>query len=59
VRAIQRRPEGWLGDLGARAVAVCDELGLPDRHRQVEEIGAAAGPPRTPVRGADRLLAPV
>lgn len=57
VRKTQQRPEGWLTNLRARAIEVCDELGAEDRRAAVEElIGAAAGT-RPVRRGSGRLLA--
>jgi hypothetical protein len=57
VRTSQRRPDGWLLSLRARALEVCDELGVPERRRQVEDlIGVAVGT-REARAGAGRLLA--
>lgn len=57
VRTAQRRPDGWLPTLRARAVEVCDELGTSERRPQVEDlIGAGAGT-REARSGAGRLLA--
>ena len=57
VRTSQRRPSDWLLSLRARALEVCDELGVPERRPQVEEvIGVAAGT-RAARTGAGHLLA--
>ena len=57
VRKAQLRPDGWLQQLRGRAIEIAEELGVPDRQGQVEElVGAVAG--TRPVRsGAGRLLA--
>jgi hypothetical protein len=57
VRTSQRRPEGWLLALRARAVEVCDELGFPERRSRVEDIVGVAAGTREPRAGAARLLA--
>ncbi len=55
-RTAQRRPEGWLVSLRRRALDLCEELGVPDRHDAVADIiGAAVGTREG--RGAGRLLA--
>lgn len=57
VRTAQRRPDGWLGSLRARALELCDELDVPDRRDTIADlIGAAAGT-REARAGAGRLLA--
>ena len=57
VRTSQRRPDGWLLGLRARALELCDELGVPERRPLVEDIiGVAAGTREARV-GAGRLLA--
>lgn len=57
VRTSQRRPEGWLLSLRARALEVCDELGVPERRPQVEDIIGVAAGTREARAGAGRLLA--
>ncbi len=57
VRTSQRRPSGWLLTLRARALEVCDELGVPDRRAQVEDIVGVAAGTRDARAGAGRLLA--
>jgi hypothetical protein len=56
VRKARLRPDGWLQQLRYRAIEIAEELGVPDRQSQVEElVGAVAG--TRPVRaGAGRLL---
>jgi hypothetical protein len=57
VRTAQRRPNGWLETLRARALELCDELGVPERRDTVADIiGAVAGTREARV-GASRLLA--
>ena len=57
VRTSQRRPDGWLTRLRARALEICDELGVPGRGPLVGDIVAvAAGTRDAPARGG-RLLA--
>ncbi len=57
VRTSQRRPDEWLATLRARALELCDELGVPDRGEAVADIiGAVAGTREARV-GAGRLLA--
>ena len=57
VRISQRRPEGWLVSLRARALEVCDELGVPQRRSLVEDIIGVAAGTRAARPGAGRLLA--
>ncbi len=57
VRTSQRRPDGWLLALRARALEVCDELGVPERHVQVEDIIGVVAGTREARAGAGRLLA--
>jgi len=57
VRTSQRRPDGWIVDLRRRALDVCDELGVPERRRLVEEIIGAAAGTRQARAGAGPLLA--
>ena len=53
----QRRPDNWLASVRARAIDLCDELGVPDRREAVADvIGAVAGT-REARAGAGRLLA--
>ncbi len=57
VRKIRLRPDGWLQELRNRASEIAEQLDVPDRQAQVDElVGAIAG--TRPVRaGAGRLLA--
>jgi hypothetical protein len=57
VRMSQRRPEGWLLGLRARAINVCAELDLVARRAQVEEIIGAVAGTRSAPSGAGPLLA--
>src|SRR5207244_4557472 len=57
VRTSQRRPEGWLLSLRARSLKVCDELAVPERRPQVEDIIGAAAGTREARAGTGRLLA--
>lgn len=57
VRTSQRRPDGWLLSLRARALEVCDELGVPERRPQVEDIIGVAAGTREARAGVGRLLA--
>ena len=57
VRTAQRRPDGWLTSLRARALELCDELGVPDRRDAVADIIGAAAGTREARTGASRLLA--
>lgn len=56
VRTAQRRPDGWLATLRARALELCGELGVPERRDAVADvIGAVAGT-RAARASAGRLL---
>ena len=57
VRTAQRRPDGWLDSLRARALGLCDELDVPDRRDAVADIIGAAAGTREARAGAGRLLA--
>jgi hypothetical protein len=57
VRTSHRRPEAWLLSLRARSLEVCDELGVPERRPQVEDIIGVADGTREARAGAGRLLA--
>jgi hypothetical protein len=57
VRTAQRRPDGWLATLRARALELCDELGVPDRREAVADIIGAVAGTREAQAGAGRLLA--
>ena len=57
VRTSQRRPDDWLLTLRARALEICDHLGVPDRRQQVEDIIGVAAGTREARAGAGRLLA--
>lgn len=57
VRTSQRRPDGWLLSLRARALAICDELGVPERRPLVEDIVGVAAGTREARAGAGKLLA--
>jgi hypothetical protein len=57
VRTAQRRPDGWLESLRARALEVCEELGIPGRADAVADIIGAAAGTRKARAGAGRLLA--
>jgi hypothetical protein len=57
VQTSQRRPGGWLRNLRARALEICDELGLHERHPLIENIVGAAAGTREARAGAGRLLA--
>lgn len=55
VRTGQRRPDDWLDTLRARALELCDELGVADRRDVVADIvGAVAG--TREARAGDRRL---
>lgn len=56
VRTSQRRPEAWLLSLRSRSLEVCDELGVPERRPQVEDIIGVAAGTRDARAGAGRLL---
>lgn len=57
VRTSQRRPDGWLLAVRARALEVCEELGVPERRPLVEEIIGVAAGTREARAGAGKLLA--
>ena len=57
VRTAQRRPDGWLETLRARALELCDQLGVPERRDAVVDIIGAAAGTREARAGAGRLLA--
>ncbi|MGH9138280.1 MAG: Fic family protein [Acidimicrobiales bacterium] len=57
VRTAQRRPDGWLESLRARALEVCEELGVPARADAVADIIGATTGTREARAGAGRLLA--
>jgi hypothetical protein len=57
VRQAQRRPDGWLATLRARALEICDIFDLPDRREAVADIIGAAAGTRGARAGAGRLLA--
>jgi hypothetical protein len=57
VRTSQRRPSDWLLTLRGRALALCDELGVPRRRAMVEDIIGAASGTRQARAGAGPLLA--
>ena len=57
VRTLQRRAKGWLLSLRARALEVCNELGVLERRTQVENIIGVAAGTREARAGAGRLLA--
>lgn len=57
VRTSQRRPDGWLLGLRARALEICDELGVPERRPLVEDIVGVALGTRVARAGAGTLLA--
>jgi hypothetical protein len=57
VRTAQRRPDGWLETLRARALELCDELGVSERRDSVANIIGAAAGTRAARPGAGHLLA--
>lgn len=57
VRTAQRRPDGWLDTLRARALELCEELGVSERREAVADIIGAAVRTRKARAGAGRLLA--
>lgn len=57
VRTSRRRPESWLLSILARALAVCNELDVPERRSFVEDIIGVAAGTREARSGAGRLLA--
>ncbi|MDQ3681136.1 MAG: Fic family protein [Actinomycetota bacterium] len=57
VRTAQRRPDDWLATLRARALELCDELGVTDRREAVADIIGAVAGTREARPGAGRLLA--
>lgn len=57
VRTAQRRPDGWLTALRARAFDVCAELGVAERQDAVTDIVGAVAGTREARAGAGRLLA--
>ena len=57
VRTAQRRQGGWLVTLRARALELCDELGVPQRRDAVADILGAVAGTREARAGAGRLLA--
>ncbi len=57
VRTSQRRPEGWIDTVRARALELCEELGVPDRRDAVADIIGAVAGTRQARAGAGRLLA--
>lgn len=57
VRTSRRRPDSWLLSIRARALEVCDELGVPERRSLVEDIIGVAAGTREARAGAGRLLA--
>ncbi len=57
VRTAQRRPDGWLDTLRARALELCDELGVPERRDVVADIIGAVAGTKVASAGAGRLLA--
>jgi hypothetical protein len=57
VRSAQRRPEGWLETLRARALELCDELGVPERRDAVADIIGVVAGTREARAGAGPLLA--
>ena len=57
VRTSQRRPGGWLLSLRARALEVCDQLGVSDRRPLVDDIVGLAADTREARAGGGRLLA--
>jgi hypothetical protein len=58
VRTSQRRPHGWLLELRARALELCDELGVPERRALVEDVvGVAAGTRPTGAHASPLVLA--
>ena len=57
LRTAQHRPDAWFETVRARALELCDELGVPERRDAVADvIGAVAGT-REARSGAGRLLA--
>ena len=57
VRTAQRRPDGWIETLRARALELCNELGVPERRDAVADmVGVLAGSREVRV-GAGHLLA--
>lgn len=57
VRTAQRRPDGWLTSLRARALEICEALGVPERRDAIADIVGAAAGTRDARAGAGRLLA--
>ena len=57
VRTAQRRPDNWLDTLRARALELCDELGVPGQGDAVADIIGAVAGTRDARAGAGRLLA--
>jgi hypothetical protein len=57
VRTAQRRPDGWLLALRARALEICDELGVPERRSPVEDIVGVSAGTREGRGGPGHLLA--
>jgi len=57
VRTARRRPGSWLLDLRARALEVCDQLGVEDRRPLVEDLVGAVAGTREARPNAGRLLA--
>lgn len=57
VRTVHRRPPEWLAALRARALELCDELGVPDRRPAVEDIVGMVAGTREARHAGGRLLA--
>ncbi|MGH9041311.1 MAG: Fic family protein [Acidimicrobiia bacterium] len=57
VRTSQRRPSTWLLSIRARALELCDELGVPERRSRVENIIGVVARTREARLGGGRLLA--
>jgi Fic/DOC family len=57
VRTAQRRQDGWLDILRARALELCNALGVPERRDAVAGIVGAVAGTRQARAGAGRLLA--
>ncbi len=57
VSKAQLRSEGWLQSLRDRAIAVAEQLGVPERGAQVEALVGAVAGTRPVGQGAGRLLA--
>lgn len=57
VRTLHRRPPEWLAALRARALELCDELGVPDRRAAVEDIVGMVAGTRVARGAGGRLLA--